>query len=80
MIQQHLNNVPDIIGALLGDCDMPIQKKEPFLESDRILGKNTGQLEIIARKSAPQKGYLNRPRTSIGSLQNRCLDWFYIIC
>ena len=46
----------DIIGALLGDCDMPIQAISRIRP---ILGKNTGALRSLL-VSAPQKGYLNR--------------------
>ena len=39
-----------IVGALLGDCEMPVSKEEPELQSDRILGKSSGQLEGLLRK------------------------------
>ena len=42
----------DIIGGLLGDCDMPKSKDEPILESDRILGKTSGQLEGLLEEGA----------------------------
>ena len=39
-----------IVGALLGDCDMPESKEEPELMADRVLGKSSGQLEGLLRK------------------------------
>ena len=39
-----------IVGALLGDCEMPVSKEEPELDSDRILGKTSGQLEGLLKK------------------------------
>ena len=53
---QELNTIrprlksADIIGGLLGDCDMPTVKDEPILETDRILGKNTGSLRALLVK------------------------------
>ena len=39
-----------IVGALLGDCDMPASKEEPELDTDRILGRTSGQLEGLLKR------------------------------
>ena len=37
----------DIVGALLGDCEMPLAKEEPVLMKERVLGKSDTQLERL---------------------------------